>query len=205
MFKQGCVWCPFCTEPGISITFALIGPLRMYSSMPTAHRIFLSFQHSGKSNSRTSVFDLGIRHALIDRGEVYYNDRPADLAADLHDLEVQASFNDLLRKYSGSCGYENGRLVYGAFQPVAHSFEAQFEATPDTLDVTESKVTFGDSQVALSAKLRNYNRPDVQGRYDITVDGKQMADMLHDRNLPVGMVAYFGLVAIQADYESLCT
>ena len=147
-----------------------------------------SFQHSGKSNSRTSVFDLGIRHALIDRGEVYYNDRPADLAADLHDLEVQASFNDLLRKYSGKLRYENGRLVYGAFQPVAHSFEAQFEATPDTLDVTESKVTFGDSQVALSAKLRNYNQPDVQGRYDITVDGKQMADMLHNRNLPVGMV-----------------
>ncbi len=145
-------------------------------------------QSGGQGSGRTSVFDLGIRHALIDRGEVYYNDRPTNLAADLHDLEIQASFNDLLQKYSGKLGYQDGRLVYGAFRPVAHSFEVQFEATPNTLDVTQSKVTFGKSQIALSIKLRNYNQPDVQGHYDITVDGRQMADLLHSQYMPAGMV-----------------
>ena len=155
------------------------------------------FQSGGQSNRPTSVFDLGVRHALLDQGEVYYNDRPTDLAVDLHDFEIRSSFNDLLQKYSGSLGYEDGRLAYGAFRPVTHSFEAQFEATPDKLDVTQSKIAFGNSLIALSATMRNYNRPDVQGHFDITIDGRQMADLLHNRNLPVGMIHTSGSLQYQ--------
>ena len=156
-----------------------------------------SLQGSGQSNSHTSVFDLGIRHALLDRGKIEYNDRPTNLAADLHDLEIHASFNALLQRYSGKLGYTDGRLVYGAFRPVAHSFEAQFEATPHALDVTQSKITFGNSQIVLAAKLQNYNQPDVQGRYDITIDGKQIAGILHQQYLPTGMVHTSGFVKYQ--------
>ncbi len=158
-----------------------------------------SLQGGGQSNSHTSVFDLGVRHALLDRGEISYNDRPTNLAADLHDLEIQASFNSLLQRYSGKLGYTDGRLVYGAFQPVAHNFEAQFEATPHALDITQSKITFGDSQIALAAKLQNYNQPDVQGHYDMTIDGKQVADVLHERYLPTGMMHTSGSV----EYEQV--
>ena len=156
-----------------------------------------SLKRSDQSNSHTSVFDLGIRHALLDRGEIYYNDRPTSLAADLHDLEIQSSFNDLLQRYSGKLGYTDGRLIYGAFQPVAHSFEAQFEATPDALDVTQSKITFGNSQIALAARLQNYSQPEVQGRYDIALDGRQVADILHNQYLPTGMVHTSGSLEYQ--------
>ena len=43
-------------------------------------------------SSHTDVFQLGIRHALLIRGEIYYNDRPSALAADLHNLEFQVYF-----------------------------------------------------------------------------------------------------------------
>jgi len=56
---------------------------------------------SSGQGSNTSVFDLGVRHAVLEHGEIYYNDEPAEVAADLHDLELKASFNNLLKKYSG--------------------------------------------------------------------------------------------------------
>jgi uncharacterized protein involved in outer membrane biogenesis len=59
-----------------------------------------TIKSSGQS-SDTSVFDLGVRHAVLNRGEIYLNDEPAEVAADLHDLEVKASFNSPLKKYAG--------------------------------------------------------------------------------------------------------
>src|SRR5208283_4622478 len=85
---------------------------------------------SGRSGKNTSVFDLGIRHAVVEHGEVIYNDLPATLAADMHDFDYQSSFNSLLRKYSGRLSYANGRLDYGSFRPLIHNLEAQFTATP---------------------------------------------------------------------------
>ena len=34
---------------------------------------------SSDSNSNTSIFDLGIRHAVLNNGEVFYNDQPTPL------------------------------------------------------------------------------------------------------------------------------
>src|ERR1700722_11964223 len=76
---------------------------------------------SGQSN--TSVFDLGVRHAVLHHGEIFLNDRPAELSADLHDLEFKGSFDNLLKKYSGRMAYSNGQLIYGELRPVAPNLE----------------------------------------------------------------------------------
>jgi translocation and assembly module TamB len=81
---------------------------------------------SSGQGSNTSVFDVGVRHAVLEHGEVYYNSKPAEVAADLHDLELKASFNSILKKYSGRLAYSNGQLVYGALHPVAHNLDVQF-------------------------------------------------------------------------------
>src|SRR5581483_7430961 len=103
------------------------------------------------SKSDTSVFDLGIRHAVLDHGEVFYNNRPATLAADLHDFNYQASFNTLLQMYSGRLSYRNGQVVYGTFRPLEHDFAAQFTATPSDFHLTEAKIVSGKSAIAISA------------------------------------------------------
>jgi translocation and assembly module TamB len=48
-----------------------------------------------KSNggSRTSVFDLAVRHVLLSRGEIYYSSQKSVLNADLHDLSFQSTFD----------------------------------------------------------------------------------------------------------------
>src|ERR1700691_2710824 len=144
------------------------------------------------SGNSPTIFDPGIRHALLDHGEVYYNDKPSALAVDLRDVEFRSSFNSLLKKYSGKLTYSDGRLVYGTFQPLTHNLEAQFEATPTTFDITQSKLTIGASQIVLTATLRNYSSPSVQAHYDVTVDGSQMATLLHDPSLPAGTIQTSG-------------
>ena len=73
---------------------------------------------SSNSNSNTSIFDLGIRHAVLDRGEIFYNDRPTPLAVDLHNVDFHSVFNEALKQYTGKLAYADGRLSYGASSPL---------------------------------------------------------------------------------------
>jgi len=149
------------------------------------------------NSSNTSVFDLGIRHALLENGEVYYNDKPSQLAVDLHDLEFKSTFNSWMKKYSGKLTYSNGRMVYGAFSPLTHNLEAEFSATPATFDLSNCKLVVGESNAVLAATLNNYRNPNVQGRYTISVDGKQFQSLLHEPTVPSGTVVTSGTVQYQ--------
>jgi len=150
-----------------------------------------------KDRNSTSVFDLGIRHVLLNQGEVYYNDRPSALAVDLRNLVVRSSFNSLLKKYSGELAYSDGRLVFGAFQPLTHNLEVQFSATPDTFELSRSKLTIGASQLALNGTLRDYGNPGLQAHYDVTADGKEIASLLHNPSIPGGAIQTSGSVQYQ--------
>jgi translocation and assembly module TamB len=145
-------------------------------------------------NSNTSVFDLGIRHALLDNGEVYYNDQPSALAVDLRNVEFKSSFNSLLEKYSGKLSYSDGRLVFGSFRPLTHNLEAEFAATPDQFDLSKCNLTVGASRAALAASLANYSQPNIHGHYDITVDGGQVASLIHNPSVPSGTVQTSGSI-----------
>ena len=152
---------------------------------------------SSGQNSSTSVFDLGVRHAVLEHGEIYFNDEPAEVAADLHDLAIKASFNGLLKKYSGKLAYSNGQLVYGALRPMTHNLEVEFDATPTTFQLTQAKLTVGASVLSLAGVLNNYNNPDVQGHYDVVLDGKQMGEILRQPAVPAGMVHIAGTIAFK--------
>ena len=159
-----------------------------------------TIKSSGQS-SNTSVFDLGVRHAVLEHGEIYYNNQPAEIAADLHDLSVKASFNSLLKKYSGKLAYSNGQFVFGALRPVAHNLEVEFDATPTTFQFTQAKLTVGDSVLSLAGVMNNYNNPDVQGHYDVVLDGKQMGQILREPTVPAGMVHTAGTIAFKQPTE----
>ena len=67
------------------------------------------------SKSNTSIFDLGIRHAVVDNAAVLYNNQPMPLSVDLRNVEFRSAFNDAIKQYSGRLAYSNGRVVYGTF------------------------------------------------------------------------------------------
>jgi len=160
------------------------------SNLPT-------FKSGGASSGNTSLFDLAIRHALLDRGEVYYNNRQSALAADLRDVEFKAAFNSLLQEYSGRLAYSDGRIVSGSFKPLSHSLEAVFDVTPTTFHLTEAKLSAGPSQISLNATVQNYSSPNVDAHYDATVDGMQAGQILNSPSIPTGQVRATGSLHYQ--------
>ncbi|HET6208045.1 MAG TPA: AsmA family protein, partial [Terracidiphilus sp.] len=153
---------------------------------------------SSGSNSNTSIFDLGIRRAVLDHGEVYYNNQPTPLTADLHDVDFHSVFIEATRQYSGKLAYTNGRIVYGTFQPFTHGLEVQFDATPDTLHVSPIKISSGDSHIVLSATANHYSAsPSVQATYEVVADGAQLARLLNNASLPAGLVRATGSAQYQ--------
>ncbi len=149
--------------------------------------------------SHTSVFELGVRHALLDSGEIYYNDRKSAIEADLHDVDFRASFNSLLQQYSGSLSYRNGHLQAGTFRPISHSLEAQFEATPTDFRLTQAKIASGSSQFSLTANMKNYSEPQIEGRYDAQLNGGDLRRILGNPSIPTGMVETSGKVEYRYD------
>jgi len=93
--------------------------------------------------------------------------------------------------------YSNGQLVYGALHPVVHNLDVQFDATPTTLQLTQAKLTAGNSVVSLAALLKDYSHPEVQGRYDMVLDGKQVGQILQESTVPTGLVHAAGTIAFK--------
>ena len=148
------------------------------------------FKSSGSSH--TSVFDLGIRHAVITQGEVYYNSRPQAITADLHNVAFRSVFSSLQERYSGRLAYRDGNLAFGALRPLQHNLDADFDATPEKFTLKRATVTAGPSSVILSAALENYSDPSVSAQYQIVLDGRQAAQILNQPAAPVGMVRTSG-------------
>lgn len=157
-----------------------------------------AFKSSGNSSSNnTSIFDLAIRHAQLDRGEIYYNNRQSPLSADLHNVDLEASYRILLQQYAGKLAYSDGHLVAGEFRPIPHSLEAEFDATRTTFHLTHAKLSAGESQLLLSATAQNYANPVLDAQYDISIDGNQVRQILKNASIPVGQVLTTGTAHFQ--------
>jgi translocation and assembly module TamB len=142
--------------------------------------------------SNITIFDLGIRHALLDHGEIFYNQQPATLSADLHDLEFRASFDSLIHTYHGILGYTDGRVDYGTLRPLPHSLKAEFEASPTTLHLSRADLKCGPSSIAVSATLNNYSNPVIDAQYDLNGDLTQIGQILRSAEIPRGSVRTLG-------------
>jgi translocation and assembly module TamB len=147
----------------------------------------------------TSIFDLGVRHVMLGQGEVYYNDRKSSLDADLHDLDFQSSFDSGPKRYSGGLSYKDGRIHFQNLNPVVHSLQAEFEATPDAFTLKSSTVSSGASKFSLSATLNDYIHPKVSATYQTSLDMGELRQVLKDATLPVGVVKLAGSARYEGD------
>ena len=154
-------------------------------------------QSSGKS--KTNLFDLGIRHAVLDRGEIYFNNKKSALKADVHDLSFHSSFDSPQEEYSGTLSYRDGHLSLGSFKPISHDLQAQFAATPTTFHLTQAKLISGPSQLVLTATLEDYSHPKAQAHYDAEVDGSEVRRILNNPSVPSGVIRASGSVQYQSD------
>ena len=152
----------------------------------------------GQSN--VNLFDLGIRHALLSSGEVYYNDRKQLLNANLHDLTFKSVYHNTgAGSYSGDLSYRNGKVQYGHYDPLPHNLDASFEATPSEFSLSPAVLSVGDSRFELSAKLADYSTaPRLTATYNARVDVGEFRNALNNPSLPLGTVRLEGT----AEYQS---
>ncbi len=147
----------------------------------------------GGSNSNTNIFDLAIRHILLDRGEVYYNDRKSVLYANLRDLQIQSNYDATGGgRYAGSASYQDGHLQYGNYAPVQHDLSAQFDIQRNQTTLSNVVLKSGQSQVLLYASLDNYSNPRVHARYTVVLDTAQFRQVLKNPSLPSGVILVNG-------------
>ncbi len=149
------------------------------------------------SQSNTSIFDLGIRRAILDQGEVFYNSEPQPLSADLQDVEFRAGFTPANQVFSGWLQYTQGRVLYGTFAPFVHDFAARFEYSPTTFQLDQAEISSGATKIFLAAAARNFNQPIIDAKYDITIDAGQMGRLMHNAALPAGLLHLRGSAAYQ--------
>lgn len=156
--------------------------------------------NSGKksSSSQTSIFDLGIRHLLLHRGEIYYNNRKSDLSADVHDVSLQSGFALLTKTYSGTLSYRDGHLQLQNANPISHHFDARFVATPDEFRLESANLKTANSRLSLVATLHDYAQPQVHATYDASIDGREFRRALRNPSVPDGILVSSGVL----DYDS---
>src|SRR5215472_16897087 len=153
-----------------------------------------------KSSSNTNLFDLAIQKFVLDRGEVYYNDKKSLLDAELHDFNVKANFDNTQSRYFGDLGYREGRIQYGAYAPMVHNLQAHFEATPTRLTLDRLVLSTGGSHFTLKAAVDDYNNnPKMQARYDAVLLGDDFRRILKNPSLPSGAVQLDGSLNYQSD------
>lgn len=153
---------------------------------------------SSSSQRHTDVFQLGVRHAVLDRGELYYNNRKSVLDADLHDLAFQAKFDPAPQRYSGTISYRDGHLKLENFRPMLHDLNAEFDATRDAFTLRRALLKSGPSQFQLAAKVEDYANPRIHATYSAVVASGEFRRITNNPTLPVGTVHTAGTL----DYQS---
>ncbi|HXF14004.1 MAG TPA: translocation/assembly module TamB domain-containing protein, partial [Terriglobales bacterium] len=157
---------------------------------------------SSQQQSHTSIFDLGVRHAQLNNGEVYYNNRKSVLDADLHDLQFQSAFDTSQTRYSGTLSYRDGHLRMENFNPVPHDLSAQFDATPQAFTLKNATLTSGNSHFILNATLTDYTHPKLQATYASVLDAGELRRTLKNASLPIGLIRADGSLQYQSEPDT---
>ena len=150
------------------------------------------------SGGSGNVFALGIRHLLLDQGQVYYNNQESHLTADLHDLEFHLGFAPAASQYSGTLSYRNGKVQWEGSNPLPHELDANFSATPKQFTLDSAVLSMGRSHVTLQATAQDYSQPKIHATYAAVVVGDEVQQVVKNQAIPRGRIYFSG----SADYQN---
>ena len=169
---------------------------------PVAH---LSIDRDGNSNLPQSpsssgkpgrtiddLLDLAIEHVELNSGQIYYNDRESPLAAELHDFRAQIHFLPVVSEYRGTLGYGNGRVTAKAFRPIPHRLQLNFVVSHSGIVADPLTVATEKSTLNVHAKLKSYERANIEGTYDGVLSTIELARFADSQSIPAGEVRLTG-------------
>ena len=137
-----------------------------------------------KSQQSINIFDLGIRHLLLERGEIYYNDRKSDLSADLHDLSLQSGFEILKQATPGRFHIETD--IFSFKTPIRSSTISMriLSHLPKSSSWKVPSSELGTRAWLLSPASMTIHSLACTATYEGTVDAGEFRDILKNPSLP---------------------
>ena len=154
---------------------------------------------SPEANGSTGIataFDLAIEKCVIDRGEIFFNDKQNRLEAEVYNLQLNARFEPTLdrsaSRYHGDLSYDRGQIQYGNHAPVVSGMDASFTVTPSKLTFEKLAIVAGQSKVMVHGEVENFSIPVVHAAYDAYLTTAELARLVDTAALPEGMVYLTG-------------
>jgi translocation and assembly module TamB len=144
-----------------------------------------------------NVFDLGIHHVLLSDGEVYYNQEVNPLAAELHQLRAEVQYQFLSSQYTGTISYRDGKLKMAKMQPLPHSLDVSFTASPDQIGLSSVVFQVAHSRAELNGNVSNFGDPKVEAHYKVLVHTQDFQPMVSDTSSAAGDVVLNGSLKYQ--------
>jgi translocation and assembly module TamB len=155
---------------------------------------------TSNKQSNTNLFDLAIRRAVLNDGEIYYNDRKTPLNAELHDVTLEAGYDGTDGgRYSGELSYKDGRLKFANYAPVEHDFDSHFDARRSGIKLSPAVLNVAGSRLRANAALVDYNDPTIDAEYDAALSATEARRILKNASLPEGEVALKGKLHYHAE------
>src|SRR6516225_4087911 len=154
----------------------------------------------GRSNlpsvrkSQSSNLTFVIQHVSIQKGIISYNDQQIPLNVELRDFRMQASFDPHIDGYQGTLSYGYGWVAPEGPNRFEHEAKIDFKATREQLAVHPLVVSSGRSRITVDATLDSFDRPQIDGQYNVAVDTGELAHILKDPGIPRGQVQLTGAV-----------
>ena len=83
------------------------------------------------------------------------------LYADLHDLRLKSSYDTIEGgRYYGDLGYRDGHLKYGAYAPIVHDLQAEFDARRSGVAFNNVTLTTPPMVAKLNATIQELQQSD---------------------------------------------
>jgi translocation and assembly module TamB len=150
-----------------------------------------------KQSKPLNVFDLGIKHVLLAKGEIYYNEEKTPIAAELHDMRTEVKYDWANSRYNGSILYRAGALRVGKSKPLPHDLDASFSVTPSQFSLTPAVLKVASSYVRLQAKVSDFGNPKLEGSYQILIHTQDFQPLAAGSFLPAGDIDLSGSLRYQ--------
>ena len=133
---------------------------------------------SPSSSRSTNIFDLAVGHVLLSDGVINAIDRQIPVNANLSGLRTEINFSQLKKEYSGTISYQSGLVQYEHLDPLPHSLQVSFSASPSNLELNPMLLKVGGSRLQIVANVRDYSSaPVADGRYNLVLHTQDFAGL----------------------------
>ena len=130
-----------------------------------------------KSNTGTvqQLFDLAIGRAELRNGSLLINDRALPLDGTADDISAAATFNRAERRYDGTLNVGKISARYADYREIPMSAQLDFAAWQTRADIKRLRLQSQNSTADVTGNVQNYDSPDVQLQYAVSLDLRQAA------------------------------